>query len=261
METTININTIEVLGGNVGKTGLAGSPGQNGVNSPANGTGQNGTDGDYTSGWWSGTCTPATNGTTGASPITSGTNGGTGLNGTAPYLFTLRVDEFLFSNGGNMTINSAGGAGGQGGPGGQGGAGAAGGDAGDTITSPSSGYDKNCLATGKCPPATGGQGGNGGNGGQGGRGGDGGSGGHVTIYYKNGINLNKVIVTTPAGAGGLPGVPGLGGPGGPGGKNEIWPAGGNQTYAPVGNKGVETGDLGGGTPGQAGSITLTQIPD
>lgn len=254
MQNADQVNTILILGQS-GSSGLSGQPGKPGVNSVEDNTGQPGSDGSY-SGGWSSKCTAATNGTKGANGATGGDDGLPGNDGVAPYPFTMRVDTFVFPNGGQMNILSKGGDGGTGGDGGQGGGGDAGGDAGNTSGGTNDKYDKNCLAKGKCPPATGGPGGDGAPGGKGGKGGNSGGGGFITIYYKNGNNLNQVVISTPAGNVGNPGKPGAGGQGGQGGKNEIWPQGSPQTYGFTGRTGAVTGDNGGGLPGPAGSIDL-----
>lgn len=258
MENSSQLSTILVQSTD-GAIGGIGKKGKDGENSKQAGTGQNGSDGSYNIIFG---CTAATNGTAGASAAVTEdgkpTDGGIGGDGDAPYHFTMRVDTFIFPNETDMYILSQGGAGGRGGVGGDGGIGADGGDAGNTSADDYAKYDKKCIATGKCPPATGGYGGDGAPSGKGGKGGSGGTGGLVIINYKNSKDINRVIVSVAGGDAGKPGASGKGGKAGAGGKNEIWPAGSAQTFAPNGNDGNDSGDNGGGLPGISGTFQLNK---
>jgi hypothetical protein len=242
--------TIEISA-TTGMAGLDGMPGRNGVNSPDTKTGQNGSDGSV-SGWITKKCKCATNGQPGAAGVSGGTTGNDGTAGGTPPWFVLNVNTLkIVPTGGKLNIKSSGGSGGSGGNGGKGGDGAPGGDAGTNVAS--------CITNGSCQPGQGGIGGAGAPGGQGGKGGNGGNGGSIALYYVDNKFVDRIVPDVDAGSGGDPGDQGLGGDGGKGGRNEIFPPGSAQTFAPDGDPGAVTGNKGSGQVGKPGTYNIHKV--
>lgn len=233
-------------------TGLDGAPGEDGVNSPATNTGQDGASGSGSPGWFSNTCKCAAKGQPGAAGVSGGTDGLDGTGGGSPPWLVLNVNTFkIVPTGGYINIKSRGGGGGDGGKGGKGGDGAPGGNAGTNVAS--------CIKKGSCQPGQGGRGGAGAPGGQGGRGGSGGNGGSIVVNYVEDKFVDRIVPDIDAGSAGDPGDPGDGGKGGKGGRNEIFPPGSAQTMAPNGDPGAVTGNKGSGTVGNPGTYKIRKV--